>query len=82
LLDIEMANEFKGSHEAWFAGKLLMDKVLEGTLNQRVPGSRPGAPTKLFNSLRCPLGLPFRQVGQRLCDASPTKRDRQLSVIG
>jgi hypothetical protein len=54
------------------------------TLNHRVPGSSPGAPTKLFNSLSqiaklrkipCPRCVRINIVGQPLLSlASPMKR--------
>jgi hypothetical protein len=51
LQRVEFFNEFKGPNQRWFAAKRL--KTLEGarTLNQRVEGSSPSAPTNEIKHL-------------------------------
>ncbi|MGC7969894.1 hypothetical protein ACP3WE_24015, partial [Salmonella enterica] len=45
LLFQQYRNGIKGPFSPWFAGTLLKNQLIFRTLNQRVPGSSPGAPT-------------------------------------
>jgi hypothetical protein len=51
LQQTQLANEIKGTQATRFARMLLIDLMIVRTLNHRVPGSSPGAPTKLFKNL-------------------------------
>ncbi|MDB5610112.1 MAG: hypothetical protein JWP25_7012 [Bradyrhizobium sp.] len=44
-------NVIKGALSPRFARMSLIDLMIAGTLNHRVPGSSPGAPTNPFKSL-------------------------------
>jgi len=45
----QLANEIKGGLSPRFARMPLIEQVITGTLNHRVPGSSPGAPTIAIN---------------------------------
>src|SRR5258706_2306193 len=50
LLQTQLANEIKGTQATRFARMLLMDRMIVRTLNQRVPGSSPGATQRVIRA--------------------------------